>query len=258
MPTAAGLYYFGHEVDNLSRPPVVLIHGAGGHHLYWPPQIRRLHNHRVYALDLPGHGKSEGIGHHSIDDYVTEVMVFIKALKLNSVILVGHSMGGAIALSAAVRFPKRVLALGLLGSAARLRVSPIILQRASDPAKIAEAIRLVIDLSFAPQSSARLRELAAQRMAETRPAVLYGDFLACDDFNITDQLSRISTPTIILCGAEDKMTPIKDSEFLRDHITGARLDIVSDAGHMLMLEQPDLVAEVLADFLDPIVYRPGR
>ena len=258
MPTAAGLYFFGHEADNLSRPPVILIHGAGGHHLYWPPQIRRLHNHRVYAVDLPGHGKSEGIGHHSIDDYVTVVMEFIEAIKLNSVILVGHSMGGAIALRAAVRFPERVLALGLLGSAARLRVSPVILQRASDPAKIAEAIRLVIDLSFASQSSARLRELAAQRMAETRPAVLYGDFLACDDFNITNQLSRISAPTIILCGAEDKMTPIKDSEFLRDHITGARLEIISDAGHMLMLEQPDHVAEVLADFVDPIVYRPGR
>ena len=242
----------------MSRPPVILIHGAGGHHLYWPPQIRRLHNQRVFAIDLPGHGKTEGIGHQVINDYVGEVIEFIKALKLNAAILVGHSMGSAIALTAAVRFPKRVLALGLLGSGARLRVSPSILQSASDPARIAEAIRLVTDLSFSQQAPARLKELAAQRMTEIRPAVLYGDFMACDAFNISDQLSKISVPTLVLCGMEDKMTPLKDSEYLRNHIADAWLEIVSDAGHMAMLERPDAVAEILANFLNSVPYRLGK
>ena len=109
MPVAAGLYYFAHEADNFSRPPVILIHGAGGHHLFWPPQIRRMHNQRIFAVDLPGHGKSEGVGHHTIDDYTFEILEFIKALKLNAVVLVGHSMGGAIALKAAMLSPKKVL-----------------------------------------------------------------------------------------------------------------------------------------------------
>lgn len=184
-------------------------------------------------------------------------MEFIKALRLNAAVLVGHSMGSAIALRAAIRFPKRVLGLGLLGSGARLRVAPAILEGAFDPARAPEAIRLVTDLSFAPQAPERLKELASRRMAETRPAVLYGDFMACDTFDVTDQLSKISMPTLILCGLEDKMTPLKGSEFLRDHIAGARLETVADAGHMLMLERPDLAAERLADFLNSIPYRPG-
>ncbi len=258
MPVAASLYYFEHQAENLLRPPVILIHGAGGHHLYWPPQVRRLHDQRIFTVDLPGHGKSEGIGHHSIDDYTGEIIKFTKAAKLNAAVLVGHSMGAAVALRTAIRFPKKVLGLGLVGSAASLRVAPSILQSAADPTMFTQAVRMVIDLSFAPQTNLRLKELAAQRMAEIRPSVLYGDFLACEAFDAADQLSKISVPTLILCGAEDKMTPPKHSEFLRDHIAGAQLEIMPNAGHMVMLEQPDQVAEKLSAFLDSIPYRPGR
>ena len=257
MPVAAGLYYFAHEADDFSRPPVILIHGAGGHHLFWPPQIRRMHDQRIFTVDLPGHGKSEGIGHHTIDDYTGEIIEFIKALKLNAAVLAGHSMGSAVALNAAIRFPQKVLGLCLVGSAARLRIAPAILQSASNPSTIATAIHLVINDSFSPQTNARLKELATQRMEETRPSVLYGDFLACASFNITDQLSQVSTPTFILCGALDKMVPLKYSEFLRDNIAGAQLDIIPNAGHMLLLEQPDQTADKLSGFINKIPFQPG-
>jgi pimeloyl-ACP methyl ester carboxylesterase len=258
MPVAAGLYYFAHETGNFSRPSVILIHGAGGNHLYWPPQIRRLHDQSIFAVDLPGHGKSEGVGHHIIDDYVGNVSEFIKALNLNGAVLVGHSMGSAVALQMAIRFPKKVLGLGLVGSGARLRVAPAILQSASDPSTFADAVRMVNESSFAPQANRRLKELAGQRMSEVRPSVLYGDFLACDAFNAMDQISKISVPTLVLCGAEDKMTPLKYSEFLRDGIPSARMEIVPNAGHMVMLEQPDIVAEFLAGFFNAIPYQPGQ
>ena len=258
MPVAAGLYYFAHQADNATRPPVVLIHGAGGHHLYWPPQVRRLHDQRIFTVDLPGHGKSTGLGHQTIEDYSGEIIEFLKALKLNAAILIGHSMGGAISLKAALQFPKRVLGLGLVGSGARLRVNSTLLHSASNPATFAESTRLVTDLSFSPNANPRLKELAMQRMTETRPSVLYGDFLACDAFDVRNRLSTISVPTLILCGAEDKMTPVKNSVYLRDNIPGARMEILPGAGHMLMLEQPDRVAELLADFLNSIPYRPGK
>ncbi len=258
MPVAAGMYYFAHEADDLTRPPVILIHGAGGHHLFWPPQIRRMPNQRIFAVDLPGHGKSEGIGRHTIDDYTREIIGFIKALKLNAAVFAGHSMGGAIALKAAIRFPKRVLGLCLVASGARLRVSPAILQSASDPSSYAAVVRLVTDNSFSPQADARLKELAMQRLAETRPSVLYGDFLACDAYNVTDQLSKVSVPAYILCGELDKMVPLKSSESLRDNITGAQMDILPNAGHMLMLEQPDQTADKLSGFLNMISFQPGQ
>src|SRR5512140_3865565 len=122
MPSAAGLYYFAHGAELVTLPPVILIHGAGGHHLYWPAQVRRLHGERVFALDLPGHGKSAGVGHHSVQDYSAEVLAFMDAMKFSRAVLVGHSMGGAVALQAALDAPERMLGLGLLGSAARLRV----------------------------------------------------------------------------------------------------------------------------------------
>jgi pimeloyl-ACP methyl ester carboxylesterase len=258
MPTAAGLYYFAHQADRLTRPPVILIHGAGGNHLYWPPQIRRLPDQRVLAVDLPGHGKSEGLGCHTIQEYTDKIVEFINALKFNSVVLVGHSMGSAVALSLAIRFPKRVIGLGLIGGGAKLRVAPSILQNASNPSTFDEAVRMITDFSFAPQTNKRLKELAARRMAETRSPVLYGDFLACDAFNVMDQLSKISAPALMICGDKDQMTPPKYSEFLCSHIAGARMEVISNAGHMVMLEQPEKTAGILDDFLNTISYQPGQ
>lgn len=258
MPVASGLYYFAHGSEDLSRPPVILIHGAGGHHLFWPPQIRRIPNQRIFAVDLPGHGKSEGIGHHTIDEYTSEIIGFIKALHLNAAVFIGHSMGGAVALKAAIRFPKRVLGLGLVGSGARLRVAPAILQSAANPSTFETTIHLIVEHSFSPQAEPRLKELAAERLKETRPSILYGDFLACDEYNVTDQLLKVSAPTYILCGSLDKMAPLKYSEFMRDHITGAQMDILPNAGHMLMLEQPDQTADKLGSFINTLSYKPGQ
>ena len=80
---------------------------------------------------------------------------------------------------------------------------------------------------------------------ETRSTVLYGDLMACDAFDVMDQLSKLSLPTLIVCGSDDQMTPLGYSEFLREHITGAHLGVVPNAGHMVMLEQPDLVSGLL-------------
>jgi pimeloyl-ACP methyl ester carboxylesterase len=258
MPVAAGMYYFAHEADDLSRPPVILIHGAGGHHLFWSAQLRRMPNQRIFAIDLPGHGKSEGIGFHTIDDYTWEIIAFIKALRLNAAVLAGHSMGGAIALNAAIRFPRHVLGLCLIGCGPRLRVAPAILQGVSDPSTFEAAIRMIMDNSFSPHTDPGLKEAAAQRLSETRPSVLYGDFQACDAYNVSDLLSKIEIPTFILSGAYDKMVPLKSSEFLRDNIAGARMEVLSDAGHMLIQEQPVQTADKLSGFLDSIPYHPGQ
>ncbi len=254
MPTAARLYYFAHEANNHSRPPVILIHGAGGNHLCWPPQLRRLPNQRIFALDLPAHGKSEGIGRHTIEEYVQDVLEFMSELKIYSAILAGHSMGSAVALSAAICFPERVSALVLLGSGGRLRVAPALLRAASDSSTFESAVRIIHDTSFSLQSG-RIKELSMQRMMETRPAVLCGDLMACDAFDAIDGLSKLSLPTLIVCGSDDKVTPLHYSEFFRDHIAGANLEVVPNADHMVMLEQPDLVSDLLADFFNSNPYR---
>ena len=87
-------------------------------------------------------------------------------------------------------------------------------------------------------------------MLEIRPSVLHGDLLACTAFDVTDRLSEIHHPTLIICGAGDKMTPVRYSQQLADNIHDSTLKIVPSAGHMVMLEQPSLVADYLVEFLD--------
>ena len=257
MPSATGLYYFAHGEDNFYRPPVVFIHGAGGSHLVWPPQVRRLTGERIFAVDLPGHGKSEGIGCQTVGDYATSLIYFLDGIKLPRAVFVGHSMGSAIAITLALRHPERVLGLGLIGGGARLRVAPAILETALNPATFELAIQAVHEGSFSAYADPRLVDLSKKQMREVRPSVLHGDFMACDAFDQLDSIAKIEAPTLIVCGSEDRMTPPRFSEYLAQKISGSQLVVVPDAGHMVQLEKPDEVAAALAAFLKSIPYQPG-
>jgi len=260
MPIAAELYYFAHEAEDraANRPPVLLIHGAGGNHLSWPPQIRRLDDERVYALDLPGHGKSEGIGRHSIDEYANEVIEFMKVLKLRAAVMIGISMGTAIALTIALKFPKKVLGLGLVGGGARMPVAKEILETAGNPNTFESAVDMINENCFSSHASQELIRLSKQYFMQIRPPVLLGDFLACNEFDVSSRLDKINIPTLIVSGAEDKMMPVKYSEFLRDGIVNSHFHLVDNAGHMVMAEQPDIVADLLKPFIDNLPKTTSR
>ena len=256
MPLSAGIYYFDNGGD-WAKPAVILIHGAGGNNLYWPPEIRRLKNQRIYAIDLPGHGKSEGIGRQSIAEYSRCVLDFMESLKIPKAIFVGHSMGGAIALYLGIHNPSRTLGLGLIATAPRLHVSGELLANSSVEATLPLAIKRTVELSFGPHADPRTKELAAQRLAEVRYPVLHGDFMACDVFDETSLLGRAKAPSLIVCGTEDRMTPRRYSETMHSRLKKSLLHIIDGAGHMVMLEQPMLVANLLELFLNGIIYQPG-
>lgn len=259
MPSVCGIYYSVHEGKGGDSLPVVLIHGAGGTHLHWPPGIRRLSRYRVFALDLPGHGKSDAVdGEQSIAGYVHRVRDWMTAIGLSRAVLVGHSMGGAIVLEMAIRYPEQVFGIGLVSSGARLPVNPALLQRTAGAVGFYQALEMIVSWSFAPQAPPRLVELAFRRMSETRPSVLYGDLLACNSFDVTVLLERIDCPTLVVCGEEDKMTPMRYSQTLASAIPGARLERIANAGHMVMLEQPEQLTAVLSSFLERIPYSSGE
>ncbi len=257
MPFAADLYYYTYQSGELESLPVVLLHGAGGNHLYWPAEIRRLPGMRIFAPDLPGHGKSSGRGQQSIEAYVNAILGWMQSIQLDQAVFIGHSMGSAIALSLAYQHPELVLGLGLIGSSPRLRVHPEILGNAGNPTTVHKAIDMIISGSFSLDAPPRLVELARARMVETRPSVLYGDFMACNAFDMTEQASAISQPALILCGTDDRMTPVRGSQFLAGALPGSRLVVIPGAGHMVMLEKPQEVADELAAFLQTIPYQAG-
>ena len=89
-------------------------------------------------------------------------------------------------------------------------------------------------------------------MEEIRYSVLHGDLLACDAFNVTDRLINITQPTLVICGADDRMTPPRLSQVLARSIPGAQLEVIEHGGHMVMLEHPELVASHLIQFVQSI------
>jgi pimeloyl-ACP methyl ester carboxylesterase len=176
---------------------------------------------------------------------------------LSKAVFIGHSMGSAIALQLALSRPRRTLALGLIGGGIRMHVAPELITNTSSPSTFPLAVRAVIDWSFSQQAEARMKDLVAQRMLETRPTVLYGDFLACDAFDIGEQIAKVRAPVLVLCGTEDRMMPPRYSEYMAGHMKNARLHLVDEAGHMTMLEKPAVVAERLQMFVSDIPYQPG-
>jgi len=258
MPIEADIYYSAYKGKGFRKPSVVLIHGAGGTHLHWPASVRRLPEYPVYALDLPGHGKSEGRGKQSIIEYAQDVLDWMNALEMRKAVFVGHSMGGAIALTLAIRCPERVVGLGLVGTGARLKVAPVILENTARSETFPSIIGTIIGWAFDPRADARLVALAAKRMAEIRPSVLHGDFTACNSFDVMEKLGEIHAPCCALCGENDQLTPPRYSHYLADHIPNAEVQILPDAGHMVMLEKPDEVARALLGFISKIPYQPGE
>jgi pimeloyl-ACP methyl ester carboxylesterase len=236
-------------LDPARGPTVAFIHGAGGTHENWRFQLRDLGPTRnALALDLPGHGESQGDGYPTIGEYRDFLRDFLMALGNPRTILVGHSMGGGIALQFALSYPDRLAALVLVGTGARLRVHPEIF--ATIRRDMSEAARTISAWAYSPRSAPASVAGAAEAFARNRPSVVEADFRACDAFDVMGELSAIAVPTLILCGQDDRLTPVKYAQFLREHIPGAALALIPDAGHMAMLERPADFNRALSAFLD--------
>jgi pimeloyl-ACP methyl ester carboxylesterase len=228
----------------------VFIHGAGGTHQHWLYQVRDLSQAPVYAIDLPGHGRSEAPGRASIREYASWLVDFLDAVELEKVVLVGHSMGGAIALCTVLSFPDRIAGLGLVATGARLRVSPTLLDTIQQEPKA--AARAICTAAFGSGVPPQTLQQGMQQMESVPTRVLLGDFRACDEFDVMSRLGKIATPTLVLCGTRDALTPAKYSIYLQDHISGAQLCLVEGAGHMVMIERPREVLKPLGTLLDSL------
>ncbi len=244
------IHYVG-DVGVEGDAPLLFVHGAGGTHENWLNQLRGLSGrYPALAVDLPGHGRSEGDGFRSIEAYRDFVKEFLDALGLRQAVLVGHSMGGAIALSFALLYPTRLAALVLVGTGARLKVHPRVFEALRGDRN--EAAHLLVGWAYAENAPPELIRQGEAKWLEASPAVVEGDFLACNAFDLMDEVEKIRLPTLILCGAEDRLTPVKYAEYLHQKIRGSRLLLVPGAGHMVMIERPEEMNRALDAFLQQI------
>jgi pimeloyl-ACP methyl ester carboxylesterase len=239
-----------------SLPTVLFIHGAGMDHTVWALQTRYFayHGRSVLAVDLPGHGRSDGTPLRAIADLASSIVRLLDAAAVQNAALVGHSMGALIALEAAAAATARVRSLALLGVAERMQVHPD-LQSAADGNR-----RLAPELvaSWGHGRSGHLGGNPAPglwmmggslQLLERAPAgVLAADLAACNVYDgAIAAAARVACPTLLLLGALDRMTPPAKARPLADTIRLARTAVLPGAGHMLMSERPDAVIDALRE-----------
>lgn len=223
--------------------PLVLLHGAGGRGQLWQHQL--LAFPRAVAPDLPGHPAGDGLA--SIAALAAWVRRLLEERGPGRVVLGGHSLGAAVALQAAFDAPERLRGLILIGAGARLRVRPEFFELIR--AGTEEAVEELLRWWFAPTAAPRVVARARRALRSVSPAVLLADFRAADGFDVMQRVREIALPALVICGEEDRLTPLKYSEYLREAIAGAHLATIPRAGHMVMLEQPRAVNAAIAGFL---------
>lgn len=231
----------------------VFIHGALGSSLSWIYQLREAERMgvRALALDLPGHGGSEDLGLEQvrIEDYASVVADFIQALGLERPLVVGHSMGGAIALSLAVDRPGLVGALVLANTGARLKVAREIIEGIERDYEGA-VVRVIAPLAFSPSAPRGLVEESIREMLRVPRHVALRNFKACSIFDARGRLGEVRAPTLIVAGSEDRLTPVKWAARLHEGIAGSELRVIAGAGHATMLERHREFNEALLSLIN--------
>lgn len=243
-------------------PDLVFIHGAGDSAAVWGHQVSSFsaqQRHRALAFDLPGHGdrfREPGLDDHELN--AQEVSRLMDERGLQAGVIIGHSMGGAVALTLTLQQPHRVQALVLVAAGAKMRMHPSLIEEAKKRAEalgssVPSATHIVsveqmVSGATAPEALSWLREHVGKASAQAT----YADFTANDRFDVMNRLGEIKTPTLVIGGSDDRMTPAKFSQYLADHISNARLAMIPHTGHYPMVEQVDVFNTHLANFLNSL------
>ena len=241
-----------------TRTTVAFVHGAAMDRTVWTLFGRYFtrHGYNAMAVDLPGHGRSEGPPLESVSAMADWLAALLDAAGIESAHLVGHSMGSLAVLDAAARYPDRVDGLVLVGTSAPMPVADALL----DPARANEhlALDLVTLWGHSPRAHVggfsmpgiwmtggglRLVERAA-------PGVLFADLTACNDYaEGIERASEVRCPVLLVLGERDSMTPARAARDLEAALPVARRVVVRHGGHQLMSERPNQVLDALAGFV---------
>jgi pimeloyl-ACP methyl ester carboxylesterase len=239
--------------DGLSddRKSLVFIHGSGCDHTLWDNQFEALGGvFNMVGVDLPGHGRSEGSGEQDVERYVEWVRKFIDALALRKPVIAGHSLGAAISLSFAVKYGERLSGIVPVGGGVTMPVNDMILDGIRNDT--AATLDFIAKFSVTKKNREKFVQSLVDGMLKVSPEIIYGDFLSCNRLDITEEIQKITVPTLLICGEDDKMTPPALSRYMEEKIPGAELALIGDSGHFVMQENADAFNGVLKDFIQRI------
>ncbi|HEX2197915.1 MAG TPA: alpha/beta hydrolase [Burkholderiales bacterium] len=248
---AAFAYTAAHAPDP-KKPTVVFVHGAGLDHSTFGLQSRYFgyHGHNVLALDLPGHGRSEGPPLPTIGAMADWVL---KAVPEGTFKIVGHSMGALVALECANRRPERIERIALIGIAYPMKVSEAFLEAARRNDVSAYDMETIwghapqAPLSANPNPGMWMYGDMLARLRRLAHGVLYNDLKACHDY--ASDFERVKCPVLLILGKRDVMTPPRRAQPLQEKLQDSTTKYVELSGHSLMAEAPDATLDALVAFL---------
>jgi pimeloyl-ACP methyl ester carboxylesterase len=233
------------------RSTLVFIHGSGGSGQFWQAQVEGLvEKANTLAIDLPGHGDSQGDGHDTVEGYAAAMIQFLDDIDPPGPIPCGLSLGGAIAQQLLLDHPGRFGAGILIGTGARLRVLPAIFETIQND--YAGFVEMLSKLSFSEKTDPEQVQPFKEDLSRCTPDATHGDFQACNQFDVMARLKDIRLPVLIVSAEEDKLTPPKYADYLESAIPNAKRARIADAGHIAPMEKPRAVNQAIMDFLDEI------
>ncbi len=231
---------------------LLCLHGTGRHGGDFVSLLDALADrHSPVAFDWPGHGRSGGLDSlGSVDRLRDFTRALVEKLGLRSLVLLGHSLGAAVALDYARHFPSEVRGLVLCSAGAGFDLSDEAL----------EAARLVTEGkrrrdfdpgAFAKDADPKVMRRAFMAGMKTDPRASYGDLLACADWQ-PEGLGEIRAPALVLHGDAEREPVVASANRLLDTLPNGRKVVVGRAGEMILYEQPGAVADEVASFLESL------
>ncbi len=254
----AAYAYTGAKPLAPDRGSIVFIHGSGLDHTVWLLQSRYFAHHgwNVLAVDLPGHGRSEGPPLTAIEEIADWIGALLEALAVPRAVLVGHSMGALVALETAARYPKRTERVALLGASMPLAVSEPLLNAARNNER--GAIDMITlwghghstQFGGNPVPGMWLIGGTVRLLEQARPGVLYNDLNACNQYQAgLASAQQVRCRALMVMADQDRMTPPANAEELIHSLGNLRTVTLTDCGHLMLAEQPDQVLDALKDFV---------
>jgi pimeloyl-ACP methyl ester carboxylesterase len=248
--------YTGAREFDIEKPVVVFIHGGGLDHCVWILQSRYFahHGYNALALDLPGHGRSQGRPPESIEAMADWVISALDAVGVERFTIVGHSMGALVALETAARDRKRTAHAVLIGLSVPMPVTDALLNAAKANEHAAfDMVNLWghgygAQLGGNPAPGMWMTGSTVRLLERSAPGVLHNDLKACSDYLAgMESAAKIEAPVHVILGENDLMASPKAARQVIAAFGDVEVTELENCGHMLLAEQPDRVLEAMLE-----------